>query len=70
MITLNDLLEVIEVDTKLMIIDWTGENHKVIYFQKYDFGTITSDDINYKVVSMEQSLNYIIINVIKMCVLK
>lgn len=63
MLKLKDLLEVIEERTKLMIIDWSGENHKVVYFQEYDLEQTFYDD--YKIISMEQSLNYIIINIIK-----
>ena len=63
MLKLKDLLEVIEEGTKLMIIEWTGENHKVVYFQGYNLEQTLYDD--YKIISMEQSLNYIIINIIK-----
>lgn len=64
MLKLKDLLEVIEEGTRITIIDWSNEKHLVIYNKHYNLECFEKYD-DYKVVSLEQNNNYIIINIMK-----
>ena len=64
MLKLKDLLEVIEEGSVLTIYDWSSENHVIVYNDIYHLEDLPNYD-NYKVITLEQSLYHIIINIVK-----
>lgn len=64
MLRLKDLLEVIEEGMALIIVDWSSDKHNIVFSGIYHLDDLPKYN-NYKVVTMEQNLFHIIINIFK-----